>query len=435
MKNADTPQSIDRRNFLAKVTTGVLAATVIGTASATGAEPPLVSEEEPDVPVKPVPRKQLNDKDEVQEGPYPTPDPPAKRVGYCIVGLGNLTLGELLPALGNCKYSRITALVSGDRNKALNVAAQYGVPEKNIYSYTDFDKIKDNKDIDVVYIVLPNSMHHEYTIRAARAGKHVLCEKPMANTSQQCREMIDACKNAGRKLMVAYRIQYEPNNTMVKKWVREQTYGPVRLIESHNGQEIGDPTQWRLKKELSGGGALPDIGIYCINTIRFLLGTEPVSVFASMYSTPGDERFKEVEETVQFQLEFPGGIFANCVTTYGAHHARRYRLYTNKGAHFGMEPAFDYRGLQIHLHRVVDGKFEQHEKPALPEKNQFALEMDHFSWCVSNDKEAYTKGEEGLQDMLIIEAIYRSAREGKRIQIEPVKGTDPFRGTPPKDEQ
>jgi predicted dehydrogenase len=370
----------------------------------------------------------------VQDGPYFTPDPPQKRIGYCLVGLGNLTLGELLPAFAQCKYSKPVALVSGDRSKAINVAAQYGIPERSIYSYDDFDNIKNNSEIEAVYIVLPNSMHHEFTLRAARAGKHVLCEKPMAVTSLQCQEMIDTCKLTGRKLMVAYRIQFEPKNTLVKQWTRDQKFGPVKLIESHNGQEIGDPSQWRLKQALSGGGALPDIGIYCINSIRFLLGEEPVSVFASMYSTPGDDRFKEVEETVQFQLEFPNGVFANCVTTYGAHHARRYRLYTNKGAHYGMEPAFDYRGLQIHINQVVDGKYEENSKPALQEKNQFALEMDHFSQCIMNDKQPFTPGEEGLQDMKIIEAIYRSAREGKRIQLEKYKGPDVFRGPAPKQE-
>ena len=356
---------------------------------------------------------------------------PAKRIGYALVGLGHLTLDEIIPAFGECKYSKPVALVSGDREKALKTADHYGIPEKNIYDYTNFDDIKNNPDIDAVFIVLPNSMHEEFTVRAARAGKHILCEKPMATSSAEAQRMIDACKLAGKKLMIAYRIQYQPVNMLAMKWTREKKYGQVKLIEMYNGQNIGDPEQWRLNKALAGGGSLPDIGLYCLNTARFLTGEEPEWVYATTYSTPGDPRFREVEETVLFQLGFPGGTIVNAMTSYGAHEARRYRCLADNGAWFGLDPAFPYRGIQMEISEVVDGK-EVRKRPVMPEKNQFAIEMDHFSDCILNDKQPYTPGEEGLQDQILMEALYQSAREQKPVKLERITKIDSFRGPVPE---
>jgi predicted dehydrogenase len=325
------------------------------------------------------------------------------------------------------------ALVSGDAAKAATVASQYGIDSKNIYDYTTYDRMADNKAIDAVYIILPNGMHHEFTIRAARAGKHVLCEKPMANSARECEEMIDACRKANRKLMVAYRIQYEPHNRTLMKWIRDKQYGKVKLLELFNGQHIGDPAQWRLNKKLAGGGSLPDVGIYCLNTCRFLLGEEPDAVFGNIYSTPGDARFKEVEESVAFQLHFPSGIMANCMTSYGVHMSRRYRAFTDKGTWLGMDPAYGYSGIKMELSQAKE-KLEWRAQPSMMEKNQFALEMDHFSQCITENTLPYTPGEEGLQDMKIIEAIYRSAREGKLITLDKIDKNDAFRGNPPKEE-
>jgi predicted dehydrogenase len=381
----------------------------------------------------PVPRKQLNAPSEKQEGDYPSPLRPEKRIGYAIVGLGNLSLGQILPAFGNCKHAKPVALVSGDPEKAAKVATQYGIAEKNIYNYENFDSIAQNKEVDVVYVVLPNSMHHEYTIRAAKAGKHVLCEKPMANSVKECEEMIAACNSAGKKLMVAYRIQYEPHHKKAMEFTREKKYGFARVIESYNGQNIGDPKQWRLNKALSGGGAMVDIGIYCLNTCRYLLGEEPVSVLATTYSTPGDDRFKEVEETVMFQLQFPSGTQVNCTSSYGAHLSRRYRVLADKGGWFQMDPAFDYKGLKMEI-AEAKGKEEWKYSPMIEEKNQFALEMDHLAKCIMDDKKPFTPGEEGLQDYRIIEAIYQSARENRKVELQKYSGMDVFRGTKPKEE-
>ncbi len=181
-----------------------------------------------------------------------------------MVGLGHLALQEILPAFGEARHVRVTALVSGEAAKARAVAAQYGVPEKSLYDYKSFDGLRDNPEVDVVYIVLPNAMHAEYTVRAAQAGKHVLCEKPMATSVADAQSMIDACRSAGRKLMIAYRCQYEPYNRALTALARSGEYGKVRLIEAVNGQNSANNGQWRLDRAMAGGGSLPDVGLYCL---------------------------------------------------------------------------------------------------------------------------------------------------------------------------
>jgi predicted dehydrogenase len=290
---------------------------------------------------------------------------------------------------------------------------------------------RQDKAVDVVYIVLPNSMHHEFTLRAAQAGKHVLCEKPMANTSAECVEMIDACKKAGRKLMVAYRLQYEPHHREMIRICRSKLLGPVKLIEAVNAQHQGDPNQWRLKKALAGGGALPDIGIYCLNATRYLTGEEPVEVFGSAYSTPDDPRFREVDETVDFFLRFPSGARAVCSTSYGCHQSKRLRVMAPQGW-ADMDPGFTYEGLRMRVTRKApESSTEEASEWQLKSPNQFAQEMDHFAQCVLQDRQPHTPGEEGLQDMRLIEAIYNSAREGRPGKLKPVAGLDAFRGPPP----
>lgn len=352
--------------------------------------------------------------------------PPDKRLGYAVVGLGKLSLEEILPALSLCKYAKLAALVSGDADKAREVAHRYGIAEDCIYNYQNFDEIRHNEEVDIVYIVLPNSMHHEYTLRSARAGKHVLCEKPMANSVRECEEMIDACRSAGRKLMVAYRIQYEAYNLQVMEWLRNKQYGKVKVMEFYNGQNAPQADHWRLKKALSGGGALPDIGIYCLNTARFLLGEEPVSVFAQMHSTPDDPRFKEVEESMTFMLRFPSGALVNCATSYGTEISRNYRIYMDK-ASLLLDPAFSYSGLQLYR-REKEGAMEWDQQGRLVEKNQFSEEMDQFAAAIACGREPYTRGEEGLQDMRIMEALYTSARENRMVDLQTYDYKDVFRG-------
>ena len=426
MSDEASSSPFTRRAFLANAGRGLVAATLAGEilpGTAAAAEPR---------PEKPITLPEIHAKTEQEAGPVPDPLPPGERVGFAVVGLGHLALNQIIPAIASCKKARLAALVTGNRDKGNEVARQYGVPEKNVYDYKTYDDLRDNKDVDVIYIVLPNGMHAEYTVRGAEAGKHVLCEKPMATTSAECRQMIAACRKADRKLMIAYRIQYEPHNRLVQKWLREKRFGAPKIIESVNVQN-DSPGQWRQNKTLAGGGCLPDVGLYCLNTTRFLLGEEPTEVSAMLYSTPGDPRFKEVEETVTFQMRFPGGVLSNNATSYGAYGCRRYRVNAESGW-FGLDPAYAYQGLQMETAHA-EGLVEDRTHPSIMPKDQFALEMDHMAECVLANRPPYTPGEEGLQDQSIMEAIYESAASGKPVAIstpEAVPGKlDVFRGTPP----
>jgi glucose-fructose oxidoreductase len=339
------------------------------------------------------------------------PEAPGKQVGFALVGLGNLAINQLMPAFAKCRHARLTALISGRPEKAKQLALVYGVDPKNIYSYDNYDRLADNPAVDAVYVVLPNSMHAEYTIRALKASKHVLCEKPMANTPQECEQMIAAAKAAKRKLMIGYRLRYEPFNQALIAYAKDTAEaGPTRVILADAGFNIGDPKQWRLRKEMAGGGSLMDIGIYALNAARYLSGEEPVSVNAMMHSTPNDARFAEVEENITFQLRFPSGILANCTSSYGVG-VNRFRVAKARGS-AELEPALSYTGLRM---RVLRGNTI--EERVLPQRDHFALEMDHLAECILNDREPLTPGEEGLKDLKVMMAIYEAARIGRTVSL------------------
>ena len=339
------------------------------------------------------------------------PEPRGKQVGFALVGLGNLAINQLMPAFARCQRARLAGFVSGRPEKAKQLAQVYGVDPKNIYDYDNYERLAGNPAIDVIYIVLPNSMHAEYTIRALKAGKHVLCEKPMATTAQDCEQMIAAAKAANRKLMVGYRVRYEPFNQALIAYARETSEaGATRLILADAGFNIGDPKQWRLRKPMAGGGSLMDIGIYALNAARYLSGEEPVAVNAMMHSTPNDPRFVEVEENITFQLRFPSGILANCGSSYGGG-VNRHRVIKARGA-AELEPASSYTGLRMRVFR--GGAIEER---TLPQRDHFASEMDHFAECILKNTEPLTPGEEGLKDLKVITAIYEAARTGKTVML------------------
>jgi len=338
------------------------------------------------------------------------PDPPGRKLGWAIVGLGSLAINQILPAFARCEKSKVTALVSGHPDKAKKLALRYGVAESSIYNYETYDQLKDNPDVDIVYVVLPNSMHAEYTIRAAKAGKHVMCEKPMANTPEDCRQMIDACRAAGKKLSIGYRLHHEPFNQALIKVVRDQEFGPLKVVLADAGFSIGDPNQWRLNRKMAGGGSLMDIGIYALNAARYLTNEEPTDVYAMEYTTPGDPRFREVEETLTFQLRFPSGVLANCTSSYGGP-LNRFRVVGTRGW-AELEPALIYSGLRM---RASGGSVVE-ERPQ-PVIDHFAAEMDHLSDCVMQNTEPKTSGEEGLKDLTIMMAIYESARSRQTVKL------------------
>jgi predicted dehydrogenase len=342
------------------------------------------------------------------------PQPPAERLGWAVVGLGDFACHQILPAFAACKRSKLVALVSGDPEKARRTARHYGVPEHGVYTYDSFDELKHNPEVEVVYIILPNAMHAAYTISAAQAGKHVFCEKPMAPTAADCQRMIEACAEAGRKLGVAYRAHFEAHNLEAERLLREGAIGALKLIVADHAR-ILDPSQpqdvWRTQRTLAGGGVLVDIGIYSLNAARWFAGGEPESVFATAWSTPGDARFREVEETISFTLRFPGGLLANCSASYGCARAKRYRLFGAEGW-IDLDPATEYHG-----NRLVVGTERGREERNVEPGNQFAAEMDHFSEAVQAGREPTISGAMGLQDVRIIEAIYRSAASGQPVDL------------------
>lgn len=337
-----------------------------------------------------------------------------RKLGYAIVGLGGYGLGRIIPQFQNCQHSRLVALVSGDPAKAKKVAQEYGVPERGIYSYNDFDRIRDNPDIDIVYICLPVFMHAEYTIRAAQAGKHVMCEKPMAVSSAECEQMIAACRKAGKKLMIGYRSRFEPHNVEAIRLARAGAIGTIRYFRSEHGFVAGDANTWRMKKAQSGGGSLMDIGIYALQAARYTTGEEPVAVFAKETTNRSDPRFREVEDMIDFQLEFPSGAIGSCMSMYSANR-NQFVLMGEKGR-IELEPATAYSGQRMWVGQERSDKTEVKPPPG-PYANQWVGQLDHMAQCVLQNREPLVPGEEGLRDLRIIEAVYRSAREQKRILV------------------
>ncbi len=336
--------------------------------------------------------------------------PSGRKIRYAIVGLGRISMDHFMPGTKTSALSEVTAFVSGHPEKARGLAGAYNVPASSIYSYEDMDRIRDNPNIDAVYIALPNSMHAEYTIRAAQAGKHVLCEKPMATTVADSEAMIAACAKAKRKLMIAYRCQLEPTTLHARQLVRSGALGTIQAIESANGFNIGP--DWRINRKLAGGGPLMDVGIYSLNGCRFLTGEEPAVLSAYSSVIDHDGRFDEVEENVSWTMKFPSGIVASCNTTYGAGMEGFYRVHGSKGM-IHVEPAFGYQGIHLtgHMAGAAKGQpgtsvdnLEQERDPA-----QFTREADYFSKCILDDTQPGPSGEEGLRDMKLITEIYRSA--------------------------
>ena len=328
---------------------------------------------------------------------------PSRKTGYAVIGLGRIA-SHFMPGVLNTTNSRITALVSGHREKAERIAAEYGVPPSSIYSYENFDEIAHNPAVDAVYVGLPNSMHAEYTIRAAKAGKHVLCEKPMSNTVAEAEAMIAACKKANVKLMIAYRCHYEPTNLRAVQLIRSGAIGQVQAIESAFGYNSA-PGEWRLNKKLAGGGPLFDVGIYSLNACRYLTGEEPERFTAVASTIDHDGRFDQVEENLSWTMRFPSGIVTACNTTYGGAMNGYYIVHGSKGW-IEASPAFNYDGEHL---RAEFWETKLDEPNPARDPSHFQAQAEHFSHCIQNGLTPKTPGEEGLRDMRYITEIYRAA--------------------------
>lgn len=328
----------------------------------------------------------------------------SKKLGVALVGFGSYSEERLAPALQETKHCYLAAIVSGTTNKKNAWTKRYGLRDKNIYSYTDFDFIKDNDAINIVYVVLPNSLHKEYVLRAANAGKHVICEKPMATSVEECDEMIEACKQAGVRLSVGYRLHFDPHNLEMMRLAKEKKYGNVKRIFASHG--LYDANGWRLNKNLAGGGPLMDVGIYCVNAARYITNKEPLTVQAFPGEKHNEKKFSSIEETISWNMEYDDGVIAKCHCSYSE--ASDYLRAEAEHGWFELEPAFFYNSLKG---KTSDGKMEI--KPI----NQQAAQMDDFALAIIENRPTPVPGEMGRRDIKILQAIYRSAKTGERIEI------------------
>ncbi len=331
-----------------------------------------------------------------------------KKLGIALVGLGNYSTNQLAPALQETERCYLAGIVTGTPAKAEEWKKKYDIPEKNVYNYDTYDQIKDNADIDIIYVVLPNGMHAEYTVRGAQAGKHMISEKPMATSVEECQRMIDACNENNVKLSIGYRLHFEPHNLRSMELGTEQVYGPIRKMTAADSFVLqGNPDQWRVDKNLSGGGPLMDLGIYCVQGACYTTGEVPVAVTAEFGEVTRPEFFDDVEQSITWQMEFPGGAVADCTSSYNQDE-NLLRADAADGW-WQLQPAYSYSG--------IDG--ETSEGPMdYPQVNQQARQMDAFAECIQQNQASRVPGEMGLRDVRILMAIYEAARTGQRVSLE-----------------
>ena len=331
-----------------------------------------------------------------------------KRIGVALVGLGYYSRDLLAPALQLTKHCYLAGIVTGSPEKIPVWQEKYNIPDNNVYNYENFDQLANNDAIDVIYVVLPNSMHAEYTIRAAKAGKHVWCEKPMAMNVKECESMIKACKENKRQLTIGYRMQHEPNTQTVIEYARTKPYGQIRELSAEAGFRGGfpDKSTWRTHKNM-GGGAMFDMGVYSLNAARYSTQEEPIAVSAR-YEVGRPEIFDEVDETTYFDLEFKSGVKANCKTSF-AHSWNHLKVDCEKGW-YELKPMQSYTG--------VKGQTSDGILLNKPIENQQAKQMDDDALAIMNDEPPLVPGEEGLKDIRVVEAIFESAaNESMRVEL------------------
>ena len=332
-----------------------------------------------------------------------------KKLNIALCGLGRYA-GYLATGIENSQFCNLAGIITGTPEKAEKWKRQYNIPQKNIYNYQNFDEIKNNKDIDLVYVVLPNAMHKEYTIRAAKAGKHVIVEKPMAVSAKECQAMIEVCKNAGVQLAVGYRLHYEPYNLEIKRLGQERVFGQVHFIDVSLGYSLNDtpPSDWHLKKSLAGGGPLMNLGVYCVQAGRYITGEEPVSVTAQFSPIKNKKLFTEVEESITWQLDFPSGAVCTSTSSYGYQIDRLFA--SAQSGFFELSPAVSYGPFKG---RSSKGELN------FPVINQQAAQLDGICGLILSNQELpnHITGEEGLKDLKVLDAIYKAAESGKKIII------------------
>lgn len=337
----------------------------------------------------------------------PDDDTPILRVA--IMGLGSYG-SRVAEAMKDCKKAKLVGVISGTPSKISDWQSKYGIPAKNCYNYENYDSIKNNSDIDAVYIITPNALHKDAAIRVAKAGKHVICEKPMGINAKECRDMIEACRKANVKLLVGYRMHFEAKTLEIVRMRNAGELGKIMFFQGLCGFRIGNPGQWRLTKELAGGGAMMDIGIYAVNGARYMVGEEPIWVTAQETKTD-PVKFKEgVDETIMFQFGFPSGAVASCLSSYGMSNLDRFFLNGTTGF-AELLPATGYGPIQGKTNK---GQLTQ------PHTTHQTVQMEEFADIILQGKKPIipVDGEEGLKDLVVIDAIFEAVKTGKKVALK-----------------
>lgn len=332
-----------------------------------------------------------------------------RKLGIALVGLGKYSEGQLAPALEKTTNCRLAGIVTGTPDKAETWKKKYDLADKNIYDYKTFDQIADNPDIDIVYVVLPNALHAEYTIRAAKAGKHVICEKPMAMTPEECQQMIDACKKANRQLSIGYRLHFEPHNQEMMRLGQKEVFGKINRIIAENGQVQDESSPWRLGRGIGSGGPVRDVGVYCLQGAIYTKGQVPIAVTAKFHPVTDPEKFSKVEEGADFQLHFADGTVADCTASFNKQ-LNKLRAEAAKGW-FELAPSFGYSGLEG---KTSQGNMEIENVP------QQARQMDAFAECILKNQPTTVPGELGMRDVQLLSAIFEAARTGRKVSTKEV---------------
>ena len=337
----------------------------------------------------------------------------SKHVGYAVVGMGFISETSVLPAFRHSKKCKLVALVSHDPKRAQQLGKKFGVDAKSCYGYENYDQCLNHPEVDAVFVASINGEHAEQTIRAAGAGKHVLCEKPLGNTVEECQRMVEACRKNDVRLMTAYRKYFEPGSVALKKLITTGKLGRLRHMFS-TYTEIVDPNKvrWQLNRRLAGGGSLMDIGVYCVNTMRWLAGTNPVEATAHSWSDD-PKRFADVEDSIAFHLTHPGGLVCQGTSSYSSMAASFVQVHGDRGW-AALNPAFAFEEERRLFGKIQGRWFEQKFRVM----DEFVLELDHFAECIRRERDPKSDGMEGLRDVATIQAIYRSVREKRTVAID-----------------
>jgi predicted dehydrogenase len=336
----------------------------------------------------------------------------SQRIGYAVVGMGALAQAAILPAFANCSHSRLVALVTGNPQKGRKFARKFHA--RHTFDYSEFSKCLGHREVDAVYIATPPGEHEKYAVAAAKAGKHVLCEKPLAATGVQAQNMVGTCLGNNVLLMTAYRKYFEPASVRLKKMIAGGELGRIDMIHTlfSEYRSYGDNSPaWLFSKELSGGGPLTDLGVYCLNTSRWLVGEDPVAASAISWARD-PRRYREVEEGISFRLDFTSGLVLQGASSYSAAFSSFIHVHGEKGW-AELAPAFAFEEERRLSGKIAGRWFARTFKPM----DEFALELDYFSNCIRKNKKPEPDGEQGLRDMIIMEALYQAARTGRITDI------------------